>query len=85
MKYLRGGFLSKHLVVVAVVFVKSAACIRGWVYWLWNEHLRGFITDGGFYLRVSSDRGIEEIWQLSSFLAKQITKLSALTNRPKFW
>jgi len=28
---LSGGFLSKHLVVVAVVFIKTAACIRGWV------------------------------------------------------
>jgi len=41
MKYSRGGFLSKHLVVVAVIFIKTALKFEGRLYWFWNEHLHG--------------------------------------------
>jgi len=53
MKHSRGGFLSKHLVVVAVVLIKTAACNRGWVRLVLETFAR--VIKGGLYLRADSD------------------------------
>jgi len=51
------GFLSKHLVVVAVVFIKTLACIRGRVILILEWKFARVIFEGGMYSRAACTRG----------------------------
>jgi len=49
-------FLSKHLVVVAVVFIKSAACILRASFIYFRTNICKGYNSGGLYLWAGSDR-----------------------------
>jgi len=50
MKYPPGGVLWKQLVVVTVVFIKTAACIRGRAILILEWTFARVILEGGFWL-----------------------------------